>query len=121
MLGERAKLTVCESKQVLMAIINNNDSVYQYLTPDDEKKLADASPEKAKADIDDETDTLKRLFSMFDGVREDVEYAVVSNLLKILALTAENRSMLHESGYQHTQDKLFELLFGCIFKEKVNE
>ena len=121
MLDGRERLTADESKQVLKAIINNNDSVYQYLTPEDEKKLADASPEKAEADIDEETETLKRLFAMFDGVREDVEYAVVSNLLKILALTAENRSMLHESGYQHTQDKLFDLLFGCVFKEEGNE
>ncbi|MBQ6675445.1 MAG: TetR/AcrR family transcriptional regulator [Ruminococcus sp.] len=121
MLGERERLTADESKQVLKAIINNNDSVYQYLTPEDEKKLADANPEKAEADISEETETLKRLFAMFDGVREDVEYAVVSNLLKILALTAENRSMLHENGYQHTQEKLFDLLFSCVFKEEGNE
>ena len=121
MLGERAKLTVAESKQVLREIINNNDSVYQYLTPEDEKKLADAIPEKAAADIGEETEVLKRLFEMFEGVREDADYAVISNLLKILALTAENHAMLHESGYQRTQDKLFELLFGCIFKEEDNE
>ncbi len=34
-LGEREKLTVEESKKVLIAIINNQDSVYQYLTPED--------------------------------------------------------------------------------------
>ena len=120
MLGERDKLTVRESKQVLISIINNRDSVYQYLTPEDEKKLADATPEKAAVNIDEETETLQRLFEMFENVREDVDHAVVSNLLKILALAAESRSMLHESGYEHTQEKLFALLFGCIFEEDSN-
>ena len=117
MLGDREKLTVAESKYVLTSIINNRDSIYQYLTPEDEKKLAEASPDKGAADIDEETETLRRLFMMFDGVRDDVDHGVVSNLLKVLALAAENRSMLHESAYERTQEKLFEMLFGCIFQE----
>ena len=121
MLGGREKLTVDESKKVLTAIINNQDSVYQYLTPEDEEKLAQASPDKGKADIGEETETLSRLFSMFENVREDIDVAVIANMLKILAMTAENRSMLHESGYTRTQDKLFGVLFDCIFKEDMNE
>lgn len=117
MLGDRGTLTVAEGKQVLRGIINSNDSVYQYLTPEDEQKLAAANPEKQTADIDEETETLKRLFMIFENVRENVDYAVVSNLLKILALTAESRAMLHESGYQRTQEKLFGLLFDCVFEE----
>ena len=121
MRGEREKLTIDESKQVLTAIINNNDSVYQYLTPEDEQKLAAASPDNGTADIDEETETLRRLFTLFENVRENVDFAVISNLRKILALTAENRAMLHESGYQRTQEKLFALLFDCIFEEGQNE
>ena len=121
MLGEREKLTVSEGKQVLQALINKNDSVYQYLTPEDEQKLADAMPDKGTADIDEETETLQKLFAMFEGVRADADYAVISNLLKILALTAENRTMLHESGYQRTQEKLFSLLFDCVFEEGDHE
>ena len=121
MRGNREKLTVAESKQVLREIINHNDSVYQYLTPEDEQKLAAAMPDKGAADIDEETETLKRLFSMFEGVRADADFAVISNLLKILALTAENRAMLHESGYQRTQKKLFLLLFDCVFEEGDHE
>ncbi|MCR5057046.1 MAG: TetR/AcrR family transcriptional regulator [Clostridiales bacterium] len=121
MRGSREKLTEDESKKVLTAIINNQDSVYQYLTPEDEEKLAQASPDKGKADIAEETETLSRLFSMFENVREDIDVAVIANMLKILAMTAENRSMLHESGYTRTQEKLFGVLFDCIFKEATNE
>ena len=102
---------------MLMAIINSTDSVYQYLTPEDEQKLAAASPDNGTADIDEETETLRRLFALFEHVRENADFAVISNLLKILALTAENRTMLHESGYLRTQEKLFALLFDCIFEE----
>lgn len=121
MLGERERLSTSESKQVLISIINNKDSVYQYLTPEDEKKLSDAMPQKAEADIGEESKTLERLFSMFENVREDADTGVISNLLKILAITAENRGSLHESAYQRTQDKLFALLFECVFKEGGNE
>ena len=121
MLGGREKLTIAESKQVLTMIINNKDSVYQYLTPENEEKLAAASPDGNKLDIDEETDTLRRLFGYFEGVRGDVDFGVVSNLLKILALTAENKTILHESAYDRTQEKLFGLLFGCVFKEGENE
>ncbi|MBQ8967447.1 TetR/AcrR family transcriptional regulator [Ruminococcus sp.] len=120
MLGEREKLSVAESKQVLAAIINDQDSVYQYLTTEDEKKLAAADPDSSTADIVEETETLKRLFLMFEDVREDIDYGVTANLLKILAITAENRYALHESAYERTQEKLFELLYGCIFKEGKN-
>lgn len=121
MRGDREKLTVTEGKQVLREIINNNDSVYQYLTPEDEQKLADAMPDKGTADIEEETETLQKLFVMFEGVRADADYAVISNLLKILALTAENRTMLHENGYSRTQKKLFDLLFDSIFEEDDHE
>lgn len=117
MLNGREKLDVSESKKILTMIINSRDSVYQYLTVEDENKLAAASPEYGKVDIDEESEILKHLFSMFEGVRKDADIAVISNLLKILALTAENRSILHESGYKRTQDKLFETLFNCIFEE----
>ncbi|MCR5168201.1 MAG: TetR/AcrR family transcriptional regulator [Oscillospiraceae bacterium] len=120
-LGDREKLTVPECKNILMSIINDKDSVYQYLTPEDERKLAEAAPEKAAPQLDEETETLKRLFSLFDNVRSDIDYAVVSNLLKIIAMTAESKEVLHESGYHDTQEKLFGLLFGCIFKENENE
>ena len=113
----RERLTAAESRQVLTMIINSKDSVYQYLTPEDEEKLAAADPEGSKLDIEEETDTLRRLFGYFEGVREDVDFGVVSNLLKILALTAENKAILHESAYRRTQEKLFGLLFCCIFKE----
>ena len=121
MLGGRERLSVSEGKKVLTAIINNPDSVYQYLTPEDEEKLAAVMPDKEGADLDEETQTLRRLFSMFEGVREDVDIAVVSNLLKVLALTAENRPILHESGYLATQDKLFGVLFECVFREDADD
>ena len=117
-LGEREKFSMAEGKDVLRAIISNKDSVYQYLTPEDEKKLAEIQPGKGAADIKEETIILKRLFTMFEDVRKDVDYAVVSNLLKILAITAESRSFLHESGYERTQEKLFDLLFESVFKEE---
>ncbi len=40
-----------------------------------------------------------------------------SAIMKILALTAEHRAVLHGSAYQRTQDKLFRLLFDCVFEE----
>jgi len=121
MLGEREALTVPESKQVLRSIINAKDSVYQYLTAEDEKKLSEVMPEKMGPDLQEETEVLRRLFTLFEGVRSDVDYAVTSNLLKLLAITAEHKGDLHEAGYAKTQELLFKTLFDGIFEEDHND
>jgi len=117
MLHDREKLSITESKEILREIINNENSVYQYLTHEDEMRLYEYMPDKQGPDIASESETLKSLFKLFEGTLPLIDYAVVSNLLKILALTAENRNILHESGYKKTQDELFELLFQNIFTE----
>ena len=121
LLNGREKMTRQEGQNVLKNIILNPESVYQYLTPEDEVKIYAALPEETKVNLKEETEIMQRLFGQIENIRENMDYAVVSNLLKILAMMAEDRQFLHEEGYQRTQDKLFALLFNCIFEEGTHE
>ena len=49
-------------------------------------------------------------------MKENPDYGVIANLLKLAALAAESRDQLHEAAYLRTQDSLFGLLFLLIFE-----
>lgn len=113
----REKMTEAEGREIIKKIIFSENSVYQYLTPEDERKLIAAFPKETKADIDKETKVMDMLFSCMENVRKSPDYPVISNLLKIMAMAAEGKDMLHQEGYLRTQEKMFELLFHCIFEK----
>lgn len=113
----REKMTETEGREIIKKIIFSENSIYQYLTPEDERKLIDAFPKETKADIDKETKVMDKLFSCMENVRKSPDYPVIANLLKIMAMAAEGKDTLHEEGYSRTQEKMFELLFHCIFEK----
>lgn len=117
-LAGREKMTQEEGEELLKKIIFSSNSVYQYLTPEDEAKLCAALPEEMTADIGEETKILEAIFSHVENVRENLDYPVIANLLKIMAMAAEGKKLLHEEGYIRTQEKIFELLFNCVFEKR---
>lgn len=117
-LDGREKMTQREGEELLKKIIFSTSSVYQYLTPEDESKICAALPEEMAADIGRETEIMNALLSHMENVREDLDYPVIANLLKVMAMAAEGKEMLHEEGYLRMQESLFGLLFGCVFKER---
>lgn len=119
LLGDRPKMTQAEGQEVLKKIIFSENSAYQYLTPEDEQKLCRAIPDAAIVDLDAETRLMKGMFSLMEGVRPDPDYAVIANLLKIMAMAAEGRDSLHRSAYDRTQAHIFDLLFSLIFESPV--
>ena len=118
MLKNRQKLTADEAKGMFRQIIFSEESAYQYLTPEDIVKIRAKVPEAVKPDLARETAILSAFLGRVEGVREDPDFGVIANLLKIAALAAEARDELHASAYERTQDRLFELLFSLIFKEQ---
>ena len=98
-------------------IIFSEESAYQYLTPEDIVKIRAKVPEAVKPDLAQETAILSAIFNRVEGVRENPDFGVVANLLKIAALAAESRDQLHEAAYLRTQDVLFGMLFSLIFEE----
>lgn len=116
-LNGRNKMTQEEGQEVLQKMFSSKNSVYQYLTPEDEAKILEALPEEMAADIAKETEIMKTLFSYMENINDELDYPVIANLFKIIAITEELKKTLHEEGYGRTQEKIFGLLFECIFKK----
>jgi AcrR family transcriptional regulator len=113
----RDKMTVSEAKAFLKKIIFSEDSIYQYLTAEDENRLKAALPPEYRIDPDTETTVMDTLFAHMEGVRADIDYKVVANLIKIMALAMMGKDALHQDALQKTFLKIYELLFSCVFEE----
>lgn len=55
------------------------------------------------------------VFQYVEGVRQDVNIAVVTNLIKIYVLAAEGREMLHKAGYEETMERMRDSIIYEIF------
>lgn len=116
-LGDREKMTVPEGKEFLKKIIFSEDSIYQYLTAEDEAKLWAALPPEYRINAETERQVINTLLTHMEGVRKDIDFKVVANLIKVMALSLFHRNSLHADALERTFDRIYELLFSCIFEE----
>lgn len=117
-LSGRNKLPVSQAKDFLKKIIFSRRSLYQYLTPEDDKKLRAALPPECFSDAEQESRVMARLFGRMEGIRGDMNEHLVGNLLKIMALVQINQTELHADALELTLEKMYELLFSCIFEDR---
>lgn len=103
-----------EVRQFLKGLVDESVSIIPWLTLEDEARLF----HETDAFIPDEKKEASRtmaLLSGVEGVRSDMNPALVANLIKVLALTAESRDELHSSVYEETTDCLIENILREIF------
>lgn len=72
-------------------------------------------PEQAGPNLSKETVIANQFFQYVEGVRQDVNIAVVTNLIKIYVLAAEGREMLHKAGYEETMERMRDIIIYEIF------
>jgi len=72
-------------------------------------------PEQVGPNLSKETVITNRFFQYVEGVRQDVNIAVVTNLIKIYVLAAEGREMLHKAGYEETMERMRDSIIYEIF------
>ena len=114
LLKGREKMTMEEAREFAKSIIFSKDSLYPYLTLEDEAKLEKSMPNAMKPDLDHEIQIMCFLFSKIEGVTQTPDYAVIANLMKLIALAAEGKTLLHETGYTRTINLLFDQLFMLL-------
>ncbi len=117
MLAGRNKMSVNKAKAFLKKIIFSENSIYQYLTAEDENKLKAALPPEYLMNPEAETAVMNGLFQHMEGVKENIDYKVVANLIKIMALAMLHQDALHSDALTKTLDSIYDLLFSCIFEE----
>lgn len=118
-LGHREKMTALEAKEYLRKIIFSEDSIYKYLTAEDESKLKAALPQEYCIDPVSEATVMDGLFQHIEDVCGNIDYKVVANLIKIMAIALFNKDALHTDALDRTLERIYELLFSCIFEEGV--
>ena len=108
------KLDRNEVKEILYTMIDTEKSIYPYLTLEDESKLVKSSRE-FEPDFDKESLIGAKLVQYIENARDDIDFALVANLMKLLAITSESRFELHESAYMKTVDTVIEDILDIVF------
>lgn len=103
-----------EVRKFLKALVDDSVSMIPWLTLEDEARLFH-NTDAFIPDVQKESAKTKMLLSGVEGARDDIHPAVIANLVKILALTAESRAELHASVYNETIDCLINNILNQIF------
>ncbi len=116
----RRKLNRKDARKLLRAIVDENISIYPHMTLEDEFKLINSSS-VYKPDIEKETAVTNIVAKYFENVRHDLDFGLIANLIKILAITAETRPFLHESAYEKTLNAIIDKILDLFFEEDSND
>ena len=114
-LNGKEKAGPAEARTYLKFMIDENYSVFPSLSPEDEQRLLEMIPEKAKPDLQRETEISTMFFQQMEGIRSDVNIALVTNLIKIYVLGAEGRELLHDAAYEETMERMRDVIIYEIF------
>lgn len=111
--GKR-KLTQQEVRHFLELIADKNNSVYANMNLQDEANLL--SRMQGGPDLEHEKQ-VSALFMDWIGVSiENLDFALLANMMKVLAITSQSKEILHEAGYERTIalliDQIIKLIYG---------
>ena len=114
-LNGKEKADPAETRNYLKIMIDEDYSIFPSLSPEDEKRLLEMLPEQVRPDLQKETRTSMMFFQQMEGIRSDVNIALVTNLIKIYVLGAEGRELLHDAAYEETMERMRDVIIYEIF------
>ena len=114
-LNGKEKAGPAEARTYLKYMVDENYSIFPILSPEDEQRLLDMLPEQAGPDLQRETGISTMFFERMEGVRPDINLALVMNLIKIYVLGAEGRELLHDAAYEETMERMRDLILYEIY------
>ena len=117
-LNGRKKYSKEEGIQFIRSMIFSAESAYQHFSREDELALMKMHERNGTSylNLEREMQIIDSICSMIEGVRDDLDYAVISNLMKIIVFASEQRDLLHESGYERTIEQMTNMLLGLLFE-----
>lgn len=117
-LNGKEKYTKEESIKIIREIIASANNIYQHFSQEDELALKRMHEKNGTAylDLEHEKCVINKIFSVMEGVKKELDYAVIANVIKIIVFTSEQKKLLHESGYERTQEVLIDVLIKMIFE-----
>lgn len=111
----KKKLSRTDVKRIIELIVDKEKSVYANLTLKDEAKLFEKI-EAFSPDLNHEAEIVNHLVEYIDEPQAEIDVALLTNLVKVLAITSQAKEELHEQGYHRTIDFLIESILGLIFR-----
>ena len=115
LIGKR-KVRRDEAKKFFLKLVDEDVSIYAHMTLEDEYKLTKSSDTFAP-DLTKETVIIKELTGYLEHPRKNPDIALIANLTKLLAITAESRNLLHEKGFEETLDVIVEKILDLLFEK----
>lgn len=104
-----------EARTYLKFMIDENYSVFPSLTPEDEKRLLEIVPEQARPNLSQEAEIGAMFMQWMDGVRPDVNFPLVANLIKIYVLGAEGKDIFHEVAFEEMMERMRDVIIYELF------
>lgn len=120
LLGGRDKMTKEEGKNFFKKIIFSQDSIYQYLTREEMNMIIEQNPEMKYINVERETKLMDTFVKHIEETKDQINWKVANNLLKIMALAEVNKEELHKDVLNETLDKIYELFFQMVFKNELS-
>lgn len=112
------KMKPAEVFQMYFMTLLSSNSIYKKFSAEDERALYEADKARGKeVSLARETYVAKRLMVHMEGVRADLDVALLANYIKLIVLAYENSYMFHESAMERMQDELKIRLIDLIFEE----
>jgi AcrR family transcriptional regulator len=114
--GKKMKPT--EVFQMWFTSLLSSNSIYKKFSAEDERALYEADKARGKeVSLARETYVAERLMAHMEGVRQDLDIALLANYIKLIVLAYENSYMFHDSAMERMQDELKIRLIDLIFEE----
>ena len=114
--GER-KLSADEVRSFIELIVDKDNSVYANMSLQDEAELFKFMSKKTS--IEHEKQVSSVLLKWIDVPSEGLDFALLANMMKVLAITAQAKEELHEEAYDRTIKLLIDDIMKLIYgKEK---
>ena len=112
------KMKPAEVFQMWFTTLLSSNSIYKKFSAEDERAIYEADKARGKeVSLARETYVAKRLMVHMEGVRENLDVALLANYIKLIVLAYENSYMFHESAMERMQDELKIRLIDLIFEE----
>ena len=97
----------------------SNNTFYSKFSAEDERALYEADKRRGKdVSLDRETAVGMRIFSHVEGVRDDLDIALIANYIKLIVLAYENEYMFHDAAMERMQSEIKYRLIDLIFEEE---
>ncbi|MGN0351028.1 MAG: TetR/AcrR family transcriptional regulator [Roseburia sp.] len=116
LLNGREKMTTEEGQKYIRYLMTGEDTIYRYTSANDMEDIQQNIKDAFKPNLAHETEVIREIVSHIEGVKDNLDYALIANIMKTLAIVQGEKAIYHPEGYEATVNAVLELLFYQIFK-----